>query len=75
MGPDAYRTAGIAAALESLGHTVEDLGNLVPDSHAKDKGDSLVFARNETIGWTSRLMQAAEDALECGLPVFLGGDH
>ncbi|WP_264213603.1 arginase [Leisingera thetidis] len=75
MGPDAYRTAGLAAAMESLGHTVEDLGNLAPDTHAPDRNDGLLFARNETIGWTSRLAQAAEDALECGLPVFLGGDH
>ncbi|KIC11403.1 arginase [Leisingera sp. ANG-M1] len=75
MGPDAYRTAGITEALESLGHSVEDLGNLAPDTHTADRGDGRVFAPNETAGWTSRLAQAAEDALECGLPVFLGGDH
>ncbi|OED47687.1 arginase [Rhodobacteraceae bacterium (ex Bugula neritina AB1)] len=75
MGPDAYRTAGITEALESLGHSVEDLGNLTPDSHAEDSNDELVYGRNETIGWTSRLTQAAEDALTRGTPVFLGGDH
>ncbi|MBS8271828.1 arginase, partial [Halomonas litopenaei] len=30
MGPDAYRTAGIAEAITKLGHTVEDVGNLAP---------------------------------------------
>ncbi len=31
MGPDAYRTAGIAEAITALGHTVEDIGNLSPE--------------------------------------------
>lgn len=75
MGPDAYRTAGLGAALESLGHTVEDLGNLAPDAHEPDSGDGLLFARNRTIGWTSRLAAEAEAAMARGLPVFLGGDH
>ncbi|MFW8636388.1 arginase [Cribrihabitans pelagius] len=75
MGPDAYRTANIAGALQSLGHTVEDLGNLAPDAHEPDNGEGLVFARNETIGWTSCLARTAEKAMERGLPVFLGGDH
>ena len=30
MGPDAYRTAGIAEALSDLGHRVSDRGNLSP---------------------------------------------
>ncbi|MEM7321263.1 MAG: arginase family protein, partial [Pseudomonadota bacterium] len=28
MGPDAYRTAGLAQALGDLGHKVDDMGNL-----------------------------------------------
>ncbi|UWQ81005.1 arginase [Leisingera sp. S132] len=75
MGPDAYRTAGITEALQSLGHTVEDLGNQIPDDHVEDTNEGVIFARNETIGWTSRLAKAAENALERGMPVFLGGDH
>ena len=31
MGPDAYRVAGLPAALTELGHTTRDLGNLTPD--------------------------------------------
>ena len=31
MGPAAYRTAGLAATLATLGHTVEDRGDVVVD--------------------------------------------
>lgn len=75
MGPDAYRTAGIHQALQSLGHSVEDMGNLSPDPYPADDNDGLLHAPNETIAWTSRLATVAEDAMERGLPVFLGGDH
>ncbi|WP_293575738.1 arginase [Phaeobacter sp.] len=75
MGPDAYRTAGLARAIESLGHQVLDEGNLRPADHAPDHPDAAIFARNETIGWTSALAAAAEAAMEKGLPIFLGGDH
>jgi len=75
MGPDAYRTAGLARAIQSLGHKVIDQGNLRPADHAPDSGEELVFARNETIGWTNRLIRAAEEAMKDGLPIFLGGDH
>ncbi|MFV1492275.1 arginase [Phaeobacter sp. JH18-32] len=75
MGPDAYRTAGLGRAIESLGHKVIDQGNLRPASHEADHNDGLVFARNETIGWTNRLIRAAEEAMKDGLPIFLGGDH
>ena len=75
MGPDAYRTAGLGATLESLGHSVADMGNLSPATHAPDTGDGPLFAPNETIGWTNRLIRAAEEAMQRGLPIFLGGDH
>ena len=39
MGPDCYRTAGLAAALSDLGHRIEDLGNLTPAAHAPDNDD------------------------------------
>ncbi|MBW4708730.1 arginase [Roseobacter sp. YSTF-M11] len=74
MGPDAYRTAGLADALGDLGHTVEDRGNVrpapfTPQAHAK------IHAREETIAWTEALAAAAETSLRDGLPIFLGGDH
>lgn len=75
MGPDAYRTAGIAEALESLGHQVTDRGNLIPAPHAPDEPGDIIHARNETIAWTETVAGAAETAMADGLPIFLGGDH
>lgn len=75
MGPDAYRTAGLADALRDLGHGVEDLGNLTPASHGVDDAAGPLYRPQETIGWTHRLIRAAEQALGRGLPIFLGGDH
>lgn len=75
MGPDAFRTAGLRQAIESLGHSVEDMGNLTPAPYTAGAIDDPVYAREETIGWTQSLAQAAETAMERGLPVFLGGDH
>jgi arginase len=75
MGPDAYRTAGLAEALAGLGHHVKDLGNLAPAPHAPDAPEAAVFARNQTIGWIQSLATVARDTMAQGLPVFLGGDH
>lgn len=74
MGPDAYRTAGIVEALESLGHDLRDLGNLAPRPAAPSPVDRL-HASAEVIGWTETLAEAGEAAMDAGLPVFLGGDH
>ena len=35
MGSDSYRTAGLARALQGLGHTVSDLGNITATLVAK----------------------------------------
>jgi arginase len=75
MGPDAFRTAGLATALRELGHTVEDQGNLAPAPFAPDAGDGRLHAPNQTIGWTRSLATAAEAAMRRGVPMFLGGDH
>lgn len=76
MGPDAYRTAGLAEALNDLGHVVRDTGNLVPAATTTDAAmPSHVYAPAETAGWTETLMQAAFEAMKDGLPIFLGGDH
>ncbi|MEL0435578.1 arginase [Phycobacter sp. K97] len=75
MGPDAFRTAGLAKALSDLGHRVSDLGNLSPASHEPDTDDARLFALNRTIGWTKTLARAAQEAMGQGLPIFLGGDH
>ncbi|SHH75604.1 arginase [Marivita hallyeonensis] len=74
MGPDAYRTAGIARALTDLGHHVTDAGDVTPDANDIPDRDGLINL-GETIGWTTALMRAAESAMATGLPIFMGGDH
>ncbi|MEX1234797.1 MAG: arginase [Roseovarius sp.] len=76
MGPDAYRTAGIGAALADLGHEVLDIGNVTPDAATAHANlPDHVHQPAEMIGWTAALARAAEEALPRGLPIFLGGDH
>ncbi|WP_394152427.1 arginase [Loktanella salsilacus] len=76
MGPDAYRTAGLAEAITALGHTVEDLGNLAPATvEVTPHANSKVYALAENVGWTQTLIEAAQQAAPRGLPIFLGGDH
>lgn len=75
MGPDAFRTAGLAQALRDLGHEVVDDGNLTPEQHGTDAGTERLHKPQETVAWTRRLMAAAEPAMDRGLPIFLGGDH
>jgi arginase len=76
MGPDAYRTAGIAEAITALGHSVTDLGNLTPAQvTVPAPRNPLVHELALNVGWTQTLMQAAQDAAPKGLPIFLGGDH
>ncbi len=75
MGPDAYRTAGLAPALSDLGYKVSDWGNLSPAEHPHDDPEAHIYAHRETIGWTNRLMRAGQEAMSKGLPIFLGGDH
>lgn len=74
MGPDAYRTAGLADALRDLGHDVTDLGNVAPDPFTPTQEDR-VYARAENIAWTAALSRAARTACGNGLPIFMGGDH
>ena len=74
MGPDAYRTAGLAQALSDLGHTVIDEGNCRPDPYVAAPHPHL-HALDETIGWTTSLAKAAQRAMPRGMPIFLGGDH
>jgi arginase len=76
MGPDAYRTAGLADALHELGHEVRDLGDVVPGPAAPTPADQAhVHAFGETVAWTKALMPAAQEAMTQGLPIFMGGDH
>lgn len=74
MGPDAYRTADLAEALRALGYRVEDRGNVAPFAFTDLRHEKL-HAVAETIAWTGALAEAANAALEEGMPIFMGGDH
>ena len=74
MGPDAFRTAGLAEALTDLGHTVRDAGNVTPNKTNVEQHETI-YALPETIGWTEALANAAESAMNDSVPIFMGGDH
>ncbi|WP_299558470.1 arginase [uncultured Sulfitobacter sp.] len=74
MGPDAYRTAGLAEALENLGHRVTDRGNVTPRPFSEQPHDRL-HRQSETIAWTDALAESTEMALRDGMPITMGGDH
>ncbi|MCT8160498.1 arginase [Pseudoruegeria sp. SHC-113] len=76
MGPDAYRTAGLAEALSDLEHGVRDLGNLAPSpASPAPAANPAVHELATTVGWTQSLMDTAQTAMGEGFPIFLGGDH
>lgn len=74
MGPDAYRTAGLGPALESLGHSVTDIGNVAPAAYT-DAPHPKLHRLSETIAWTHSLADTTEASLARGLPITMGGDH
>lgn len=74
MGPDGFRTAGLADALRGLGHTVTDHGNVAPAPFTPKNHPKLVQLE-ENIAWTTSLADAAESTLKDGFPIFMGGDH
>lgn len=74
MGPDAYRTAGLAETLTDLGHRVDDMGNVAPDPVEVAERAPL-YQLAENIGWTTALARAGREAAKRGMPMFLGGDH
>lgn len=77
MGPSAVRAAGLNHALKSLGHQVEDAGNIhvkIPEEqHFGDRRAKYLHEIAETCQEAAhRLYQS----LEAGcFPVSLGGDH
>jgi len=76
MGPAAYRTAGLARALEGLGHRVIDTGDVaLPVLQPVSCDNPAVHHLPETMGWTRVLADAGRAACAQGMPVFMGGDH
>ncbi|MFT6607596.1 MAG: arginase [Halocynthiibacter sp.] len=77
MGPDAYRTAGLAPALRDLGHEVEDRGNCaISPKAAHPHPNPAVHDLEKVRAWAELLQEAAyQAACDGDLPIFLGGDH
>ncbi|MDM7851386.1 arginase [Pseudochrobactrum kiredjianiae] len=76
MGPSAFRAAGLSQALEELGHTVTDLGNVEPaPKRALTHYNPALKNLSEIVAWIEALDKAAYDSSVDGFPIFLGGDH
>ncbi len=77
MGPSAVRAAGLNSALKSLGHQVEDLGNIpVKIPEMQPFGDRRAKYLNEIAETCQDVAHRNYQALEAGyFPISLGGDH
>ncbi len=77
MGPSAVRAAGLNHALESLGHTVEDGGNVhVRLPEEQPFGNQSAKYLKEIAETSQEVAERTCQALEAGyFPVTLGGDH
>lgn len=76
MGPSALRIAGLKTALEELGHSVVDVGNVAPAVFREfNHPNSAVHHLSETVAWTEALVEVAYRESENAMPIFLGGDH
>lgn len=76
MGPSAFRAAGIGPALQSLGHTVIDRGNLVPAPRRDlTHANPALHGLSEIVAWTEALSQAVHKTGAQGMTIVLGGDH
>ena len=77
MGPSALRAAGLNNALESLGHAVEDSGNIhVALPEQQPFGSQSAKYLNEIAETSQEVAQRITETLEAGyFPVSLGGDH
>ena len=77
MGPSALRVAGLQTRLKSLGHTVEDIGNVsVRQPEEQPYGEKRAKYLNEISETCRGLAEITERALTEGyFPLVLGGDH
>src|SRR4051794_4421592 len=77
MGPSALRLAGLNAKLESLGYTVEDLGNVsVAQPESTPTGPQNTKYLAQISKSCAKLASIVKDVVETGkVPLVLGGDH
>lgn len=76
MGPGAFRAAGLSEALTELGHSVEDLGVVVPDAVAPVRhGNARLKSLPAIAGWTRAIARRVGAIGPASMPIILGGDH
>ncbi|MBV9076476.1 MAG: arginase, partial [Methylobacteriaceae bacterium] len=76
MGPNAFRAAGLGEAIEALGLTVRDAGDLAPQPwQPPAHPNPAVRHLAEVGGWILALAEATERVAAESLPIVLGGDH
>ena len=78
MGPDALRVAQLGPALQRLGCTVLDRGNLAGPPNPRGARDAASGLRHypQVLAWCRATHDAVYQALQARqLPVLLGGDH
>ena len=77
MGPSAVRVAGLEARLESIGHIVEDGGNVaVAIPEQKKEGAAHSKYLKEITATCTKSAELVLKSLEAGkVPLVLGGDH
>lgn len=76
MGPSALRVAGLAKALEELGHEVIDLRNVQLEPYDEiEHPNAAVHHLGEMVAWTKTLTEIAYRESKDGMPIFMGGDH
>jgi len=77
MGPSAVRAAGLNSALKSLGHQVEDVGDIhVKIPEMQPFGDRRAKYLNEIAETSQEVAHRIYQTLEGGcFPLSLGGDH
>jgi arginase len=77
MGPSAVRAAGLNSALKSLGHQVEDAGDIhVKIPEMQHFGDRRAKYLNEIAETSQEVAHRIYQTLEGGqFPLSLGGDH
>jgi arginase len=77
MGPSALRIAGITKTIESLGHTVREIGTVTAGGfETTDQGETKTRFLEEIIEVALRVGMMVNDGMDDGcFPLVLGGDH
>lgn len=76
MGPEALRVAGLEQALERLGYSVVDLGNLSGPPNPVEPPRDGYRHLEETAQWCEQIRNQVYQSLKKRqIPVMMGGDH